>query len=114
MAAFQHIAAEDGQQRYECSHENQHCRALTKKRRETVVKLVYGRRAENFGGKGAGAPGVYQRSAARRGAACRAIGKPPVQATSTTSSAARAFASAAFLVLPAREGGWHNPQTKPC
>jgi hypothetical protein len=33
MAAFQRTTAEDGQQRHKCSHENQHCRALTKKRR---------------------------------------------------------------------------------
>ncbi|MDW9225913.1 hypothetical protein C7S15_0449 [Burkholderia cepacia] len=33
MPACQRITAEDGQQRHECSHDNQHCLSLTNDRR---------------------------------------------------------------------------------
>lgn len=79
---------------------------------ETAVKQVYGSRQENFRGRPGGGPTVFTSNSQTIRAIRHGLNAPP-GAAQAAAAASSARAAAALRVLPARDGGWQRPQTKP-
>ncbi|VWD23010.1 hypothetical protein BLA18110_05563 [Burkholderia lata] len=83
---------------------------------ETAVKQVYGSRQENFRGRPGGGPTVFTSNLQTIRVTRRGLNAPPGPArpgAQAAAAASSARAAAALRVLPARDGGWQRPQTKP-